>query len=223
MINPADLRTEGPMRNTVALVLLAATTNCVSSDPTLTAERAASLIADLDGFQREAHFTLHTGAPLRSAFTCLSQAEVERAPLNQFAVGQGWARYETRNSNFGLGGKASCPAMTLTPAGESASATWTRGRAASGEGVAWMIPIGRRELLGVKKLSEAPDGSTQVEFEWKWTPNDTGTGLRKAVVEADSFFAQARPGRASCRQSDDGWRCQLGMWSPADALAEFRP
>lgn len=211
------------MTHRLAQVLLAATMSCACSDGTLTTERAASLITPLNGFQREVHFTIHTGVPLRLAFTCLSPAEVQRAPLNQFAVGQGWVRYETREADFGLGGKGSCPAMALTPAGEAASARWTRGRVPSEEGVAWMIPIGRRELLSVKKLSEAPDGSTQVEFEWKWTPNDTGTALRKAVAKADGFFDQARPGRASCRQSDDGWRCQLGMWSPADALAEFRP
>jgi len=211
------------MGHRLALVLLAATTGFACSESTLSAERAASLITALEGFQREAHFTIHTSVPLRSTFTCLTRAEVERAPLNQFAVAQGWARYETREANFGLGGKASCPAMALTPGGETASATWARGRVPSDEGVAWMIPIGRRELLGVRELSEAPDGSMQAEFEWKWTPNDKGTALRKAVTGANAFFDQTRTGRASCRQSDDGWQCQLGMWAPADALGEFRP
>jgi len=102
---------------------------------------------------------------------------------------------------------------------------WTRGRVPvpSDEGVAWMVPIGRREFLAVKELSEAPDESMQVEFEWKWTPNDTGTALRRAVASANVFFDQTRTGRSSCRQSDDGWQCQLGMWAPVDALGEFRP
>lgn len=113
--------------------------------------------------------------------------------------------------------------MALTPAGEAASATWTRRRLPSDEDVAWMVPIGRRELLAVRELSEAPDGSTQVEFDWKWTPNDTGTALRKSVAEANVFFDQTRTGRASCRRPDGGWQCQLGMWAPADALGEFRP
>jgi hypothetical protein len=212
------------MRHQLApLLLLAATANATCSGGTLSAERAASLIAALDGFQREAHFTILADVPLRSAFTCLPQAEVERAPLNHFAAGQGWIRYEMREANFGLGGRTSCPAMALTPVGEAASGTWARGRVPSDEGVAWMVPIGRRELLGIRDLSEAPDGSTAVQFDWKWTPNDTGTALRKLLSNANVFFDQARAGRASCRQSDDGWECRLGMWAPADALGEFRP
>src|SRR2546425_1132766 len=174
MMNASDLPMEATMRHRLGLVLLAATTSCACSERTLSAERAASLIAALDGFKREAHLTIHAGMPLRAAFECLSQAEVERAPINQFAMGQGWVRYETREANFGLGGKASCPAMALTPAGEAASATWTRGRVPPNEGVAWMVPIGRREILGVRGLKEAPDGSTQVGFDWKWTPNEKG-------------------------------------------------
>jgi len=211
------------MRPRLTLLLVATTAGLACSERTLGTERAAGLIADLDGFKRAAYFTIHTGVPLRLAFTCLSQTEVERAPLNQFAVGQGWVRYETREANFGLGGKAPCPAMASTPRGETASATWTRGRVPSDEGVAWIVSIGRRELLGVRELSEAPDGSTHVEFEWKWTPNDTGTALRKAVTSANAFFGQTRTGRATCRQRDDGWQCQLRMWAPADALGEFRP
>jgi len=211
------------MGHRLAVVLLAAIANCSCSERTLTPERAASVIAALDGFKREAHLTLYAGIPLRAAFGCLSRAEAERAPINQFAVRQGWVRYETREANFGLDGKASCPATALTPEGEAASAKWTRGRVPSNEGVAWMIPIGRREILGVTALKEAPAGSTQVEFDWKWTPNATGAALRREVPRANVFFDQTRAGRASCRRSDEGWHCQLGMWAPADALAEFRP
>ena len=213
------------MRHRLALPLLVAIATGACSERTLGAEHAMSLISALDGFKREAHFTIHTRVPLRSAFTCLTQAEVERAPLNQFAVSQGWVRYETREANVGLGGKATCPAMALTPAGEAASATWTRGRVPSDEGVAWMVPIGRRQLLDVRELSEAPDGSTQVEFGWKWTPNDTGTALRRAVTGANVFFDQTRTGRASCRRYDEGWQCQLpSVWTtPADILGELQP
>lgn len=213
------------MRHRLALPLLVAIATGACSERTLSAERATSLISALDGFKREAHFTIHTGVPLRSAFNCLTQAEVERAPLNQFAVSQRWTRYETREANFGLGGKATCPAMTLTPAGEGVSATWSRGRVASNEGVEWAVPIGRRELVGIKALKAAPAGSTQVEFEWMWTPNETGVALRRAVAKAPPFFDQPRSGRALCRRSDDGWQCRLpSAWTtPADISGEFQP
>jgi hypothetical protein len=215
---------EAPLRHRLGLVLLAAAASVACSEPTFGSDRAASLITGLDQFKREAHFTIHTGVPLQSAFQCISQAEVDRTPLNQFLVERGWVRYETREAILGFGTKASCPAIALTPAGEAASAQWIRGRGASSEGTAWAVPIGRRELLGVTGLTTAPDGSAQVEFDWKWTPNETGTALRKSVRNANVFFDQAKKGRATCRQSDDGWQCQLGMWmTPADALGEFPP
>jgi hypothetical protein len=133
-------------------------------------------------------------------------------------------RYETREAILGFGTKTSCPAIALTPAGQAASAQWTRGHDVSSEGIAWAVPIGQRELVGVTGITAAPDESTQVEFDWKWTPNETGLALRKSVRDANVFFDQARKGRASCRRSDDGWRCQLGMWmTPAEALGELLP
>jgi hypothetical protein len=212
------------MKHRLGFVLLVAIASAGCSDRTLTRDRAASLITALEAFKRDAHFTIQTGVPLQSAFKCVSQAEVERAPLSRFVVDRGWIRYETREAALGFGTKASCPAIALTPAGEAASAQWTRGRTLLSEGTAWSVPIGRRELLAVTGIETAPDESSQVEYEWKWTPNDTGTALRKVVPKANAFFDQPKRGRASCRRFNDGWRCQLGMWtSAADALGELSP
>ena len=211
------------MRHRLALVVLVAVT-CACSQDALSSEGAAILIADSDGFKRQAHITIQTDAPMQSAFECLAQAEVERLPLHRFAVERGWVRYEARNARLGFGKTASCPATALTSAGLAASAAWTRGRvAAAPEGVAWSVPIGRRELIGAPRLTTASDESVQVEFDWKWTPNDTGLALRQAVEQANPFFDQKRTGRASCRRFDEGWRCELALWtSPADA-GEFQP
>lgn len=213
------------MRLGLALVILAATASCVRSQDTLTSERAANLIAGTEGFKREAHFTIQTKTPMQSAFECLTQADVEGRPLHRFAVERGWVRYEARNASLGFGKTASCPSLALTPAGQTASATWTRGRVASApEGVAWSIPIGRREVVGVPRVTTSPDESAQVEFEWKWTPNDAGTALRKSVGDrANLFFDQRRTGRASCRRFDEDWRCQLALWTAAEDAGEFQP
>jgi len=209
------------MKNRLGLVLLAATAGMACSDGALNPERAASLIAAIDGFRREAHFTLHTAVPLQSAFRCLSQVEVERAPINRFMVQRGWVRFETRDAAVGFGRKASCPAIALTPAGDAASAQWTRARPALSGGSSWAVPIGRRELVRVTELTETPDGSTQAQFEWRWAPNETGAALRGVVPKAGAFFDETRKGRASCR-SDGEWRCDLGMWTTAaDALGEL--
>lgn len=212
------------MRYGFAIMWLGATVSFGCSERTLDSDRAARLISDLDQFKREAHFTIQTGVPFQSAFRCQSQAAVASMPLNRFAVERGWVRYEAREALLGFGTKTSCPALALTATGEAASARWNRGRvaAASVDGAAWAIPIGGRELLAVTKLTTAPDESTQVEFDWKWTPNETGTALRESLPKAGALFDQTRKGRASCRRSDNGWRCQLGMWTtPADALGEL--
>lgn len=225
MINQAaDSLLEVPMRHRLALVVSATAAICGCSRDTFTSDRAANLIANNDRFKREAYFTIQTDAPLQSAFDCVAQAEVERMPLHQFAVQRGWVRYEARNASLGFGKTASCPAMALTTAGQAASATWTQGRVASApEGVAWSIPIGRREIVGVPRLTAAPDESTQVEFDWKWTPNDAGMALRQSIEQANLFFDRKRTGRASCRRFDESWRCELALWtSPADA-GEFQP
>src|SRR5687768_192860 len=116
------------MRHRLALTMLAAAVACACSQATLSSERAADLIAHSEGFKREAHFTIQTDAPIQSAFECLGQAEVGRMPLHWFALERGWVRYEARKASLGFGKTASCPAMALTPAGQAASATWTRGR-----------------------------------------------------------------------------------------------
>jgi hypothetical protein len=211
------------MRLRIALAL-AAIAIPACSERTLNAERAGNHIAALDGFKRDAHFTIATGIPFQSVSRCLSLDEIQQRPLNKFVLKQGWVGYESREAVVGLGTKASCTAFALTPAGVAASAQWTQGRSASGQGIVWMIPIGHRELVSVTKLTAAPDGSTQVEFDWKWTPNDTGVALQTAAPNASTFFAQTKKSRASCRRADDEWRCVLAPWAtPADGLGELPP
>jgi hypothetical protein len=209
------------MKHRVGVVVLAASTSIACADDTLSPARAATLIGGLDGFKREAHIRIRTGAPLQSAFGCLSQAQVERAPLNQFMVNRGWLRYEMHDAIVGFGTKASCRAMALTPSGEAAAAEWTESADMTG-GTMWVIPIGRRELVAVAAIATAPDESSRVEYDWKWTPNETGAALRKVVSKANAFFDLPRRSRALCRRLNDRWRCQLGM-SPADALGELSP
>jgi hypothetical protein len=206
----------------LAVVTLSMTVAC--GQRALDRERATVLIKDLDGFKGEPFFWIRTNMPFRSTFKCETQAEVERAPLHQFLTRQGWVRYETRSTVVGFDTKVSCPSLTLTPAGDAASARWTKARGSMAGESSWAVPIGRRELVAVTGLTSAPDGSTSAEFEWRWVANDIGTALRQSIPGADSFFDRTRKGHATCRRYDDGWRCTLGMWpTPADALGEFAP
>ena len=205
------------MKHRVAVLTLAAITGACS-DRTLTSDDAASVIRDLEQFKHQAHFTIQTGVPLRSVFRCLTQAEAERMPLSRFLVERGWVRFEMRHTTLGIRKNASCPAMALTATGQAASAQWTRARSAAAEAATWAVPVAQRELVSVTGLSNGPDGSVEVEFDWRWIPNETGLALRTSMDKANALFEQVRKGRASCRRSGDGWACQIGMWTtPADA------
>ena len=99
--------------------------------------------------------------------------------------------------------------MILTDAGKAASATWQSRPAAYGNGTLWTITIGQRALSEVTGLTDAPDGSTLVEYSWKWAPNQLGETLQASVEQARVFFQRIRKGSADCRLWDDGWRCTL--------------
>lgn len=205
------------------LVLLAAVASVACSEERFTQDTAAKLIQGLDAFKREARITIQTGAPLQSAFKCDTLADVDRDPANRFALSRGWVRLEAQEATLGFGSKASCPALTLTSVGEAASATWTKGNLATGQGTAWGIPIAQRDFLQVTELTTAPDGSARVEFQWRWAPNETGTALQQSLPTAKALFEQRRQGRASCRRGGDGWNCQMGMWATPSDVGELRP
>lgn len=210
------------MRYAPGVLLLAMLASGSCTERELTRGRASELIQALDGFTRVAYFTIPVAVPFRSTFNCESQTSVERDPLHHFLVKSGWVRYSTQRTIVGIRQTAECPVFLLTPAGERASSGWTRARSPSAEETYWTVPIGRRTLTAVTGLTAAPDGSTLVAYEWKWTPNDMGRTLQEAVPKAQDFFARKRSARASCRQWDDGWRCELGLWMhPEEAFGEF--
>lgn len=206
------------MKYATALLSFAILVNFGCSDGPLTAKEAGARIAELDEFKREARFTLNVGRPFQSAFRCYSEAEVASVPINTFVVDRGWVRYERREGNFGFGAKGACPAFGLTPAGARASAQWRQSPDNSG-GTIWTVPIGRRELVAVTTLTTTSGGSTQVDFTWRWAPDETGVALRQSVNSARALFDATRTGQASCRRVNHDWRCQLALWTNAAEAA----
>ena len=80
MIDRQPSPSEVLMRRRLASLMFAAAATWACSQDTLNPDRAASLISGTEGFKSEAHFTIHTDAPMQSAFECLAQAAVERMP-----------------------------------------------------------------------------------------------------------------------------------------------
>jgi hypothetical protein len=180
--------------------------------------QAGQLIANLERFKTTAFFSIQVESPFFQEtipLSCMTQAEVERHPVNVQIVKLGWVRYESRPTSIGYHKEAECPVMVLTDAGKAASTAWqSRPTSAPLEnGTVWTIPIGDRTLSEVTGLTDAPDGSEIVEFTWKWRPNQLGDTLQASVEQARAFFQRARKGTADCRRWDDGWRCALTRMS----------
>jgi len=182
------------------------------SGRTLDRGRARQLITSLEPFKAMAFFSLAIETPFwreTIPLSCMTQAQVERHPVNVLLVKLGWVRYESRSANIAVRKQADCPVMVLTDAGKAASAAWQARPAPVGKGTLWTVPIGQRDLSEVTGLTDAPDGSKVVEFTWKWSPNQLGETLRASVNQARAFFERTRNGTANCRLWDDGWRCRL--------------
>jgi hypothetical protein len=197
---------------TLGCVSVLAVIACSCSSRTLDRAQAGPLIANLQRFKTTAFFSIQIESPfLRETIplSCMTQAEVERHPVNVQIVKLGWVRYESRLTSIGYHKEADCPVMVLTDAGKAASAAWQSRPAPLEKGTVWTIPIGDRPLSEVTGLTDAPDGSKTVEFVWKWKPNQLGDTLQSSVEQARAFFQRPRKGTADCRLWDDGWRCTL--------------
>jgi hypothetical protein len=203
-----------PTLTCVAVILIAAVTGGCSNRP-LDRRRAGEVITKLDAFNKTAFFQIAIESPFMGSmsFHCMTQAEVERHPVNRLLVKLGWVRYESRRTTVGFQEQADCPVMLLTDAGKAASADWQAHPGAPGKGTTWTIPIGERALEDVTGLTDAPDGSKLVEYTWKWRPNSLGSTLAREVSQARAFFDRSRKGTADCRLWDDGWRCTLTTMS----------
>lgn len=91
----------------------------------------------------------------------------------------------------------------LTPQGRKEAAAWTD------TGAAWLVPIGAREVYRVEKVGEAKlvggVETREVEFSWRWKPNNVG----EAFDAGGSVFASL-PERARTA-------VEVLRWSSANA------
>jgi hypothetical protein len=149
----------------------------------------------------QAFFSFDTGRPFTRgtiAYACMPRAEAERQPGSVLLTKLGWVTFEDRPAVVGLRDRAICPALVLTPQGKAASAAWQSRPDLPTGSTLWSVPVGDRELLEVTGLTGAPDGSTVVEFNWKWKSNHMGDTLAQSIDRASGD---------SLGRSDAGSRC----------------
>jgi len=72
--------------------------------------------------------------------------------------------------------------VELTPEGEEAAEAWED----AGDGT-WLVPIGSREVFKVLKVGEVEAASgvetCEVEFSWRWVPNELGKAFDRNYVD----------------------------------------
>ena len=126
-----------------------------------TVEEAAAIIRDSQEFS-DYHFTFSSiSLPLEKG----QMNEPARKNAEELAAA-GWLEFEPSG------------ALTVPP-----KALETRRFVVRPNGFLDIVPLARKEFVGVTAVTPLPDGNVSAEFDWKWLPNETGqalvTGLTK--------------------------------------------
>jgi hypothetical protein len=192
-----------PILPLLALLLLA---SCSPRD-FLTRRLAADLISASDQFKTTQEFVLQIGI-----------VSSKNYPSPEYLVLQhhGWILAKPSACSPGLV-PPPCWDVLLTPYGVEAVRSVLPEEQTGKSSLT--IPVARRELVGVTGIS-ALDNSADVEFTWKWAPeNEVGDALysRDLIYKSTVGF----------RKYDDGWRIVQSATHPGqtidDALKSAEP
>jgi hypothetical protein len=66
-----------------------------------------------------------------------------------------------------------------------------------------LVPLAKKEFLGVHALKPQPDGTVNAEFTWKWIPNDIAVSFRGG--ELKSRFEGERAAAATLMWDGSAW------------------
>lgn len=53
-----------------------------------------------------------------------------------------------------------------------------------------VVPLAKKEMLGVTSVKQQPDGVVLAEFKWKWVPNELGTAIGQPVTTEQTGTAK---------------------------------
>jgi hypothetical protein len=121
-------------------------------------------------------------------------------------------------------GKDGAVVVTLTPLGEGTFSKLPEfQKAKNPDGTdALMVPLARRELAGVNKVTMTGPNSARVEYTWKWAPNKVGelfdatgqtvktfsTWDRATLIKSYGvdFYKEQQKSAVNMVRSDKGWK-----------------
>ncbi len=190
-----------PMRKipilAVCLSALLALCSCSPRD-FLTRRLATDLLSASDAFKTPQQFALQTGVVSNKDYVT-----PEYLVLQQ----HGWISASTTRCAPGMV-PSPCWDVLLTPSGVETVRSLVSAEEATK--ASFMIPVARRELLGVTGISKQGN-LADVVFSWRWVPlNEIGAALYSGDLRYTSTVG--------FRQYDDGWRLMQSAPRSAQTL-----
>lgn len=70
-------------------------------------------------------------------------------------------------------------------------------------GVVDIVPLAKKEFLGVSTVATNAEGAPVVDFRWKWVPNDIGTIFKTGLLQAR--YSGEQHARATLLRDGDAW------------------
>ena len=66
-----------------------------------------------------------------------------------------------------------------------------------------LVPLASKELVKATAVRSGPDGAPQVDFRWRWIPNEIGSAFRSGAVH--DRFAMPQAATATLMRDGASW------------------
>jgi len=185
----------------ILLFLLVLSLGCNDTGPikgNLNRSGAARLLNESKRLKETKVLTLHMNPPTSCESITKDDPIREMKSLNLVS-------YQNKNLTVGQGmfamGMKNC-IVELTEEGKRMSSGWKFTKAINQFDIdKWEIPIAKKSLVEVTGIIGGDKEQAQVEYTWKWVPNELGEKLNNLRPSLE-----LQKGRAAFRKYDDGWR-----------------
>jgi hypothetical protein len=116
------------------------------------------------------------------------------------------------------------PALRLIPKDLAATRDWQTFEDREHHRHGWTVPVGTRELIELTSVEEADTDTAQVQFSWKWKPNEVGRHFdisEQVPQSAPRWKRKSNPrlssefpfkGTAEVGRTANGWEVKSIKW-----------
>lgn len=117
------------------------------------------------------------------------------------------------------------PTLRLIPIDIAATRDWQTFEDREHHRSGWTVPVGTRELIELMSIEEAGTDTVQIQFTWKWKPNEVGRhfDINETVRQSDPHRRRkSNPrlssefpfkGTAELSRTGNGWEVKTIKWN----------